>query len=94
MSYFIYIMASRRKGTLYIGVTNNLVQRSYAHRNSLIDGFTKTHNIRKLVYWEQLDSAELAITREKKMKKWLRKWKIELIEQFNPDWRDLYDTLK
>jgi putative endonuclease len=86
-------MASRRKGTLYIGVTNDLIRRVHAHRNGLVDGFTKEHGVRMLVYWEQIDSPESAIIREKQMKKWLRQWKIELIEQFNPDWRDLYEDL-
>ena len=86
----MYILASKRNGTLYIGVTSNLVKRVYEHKNNIIEGFTKKYNIQKLVYYEITDDIESAIRREKQLKKWNRKWKINLIENSNPEWRDLY----
>ena len=86
-------MASKRNGTLYIGVTNNLLRRVTEHREDIIDGFTKRYHIHLLVYYEQAESILVAIQREKQMKKWKRVWKIKLIEQFNLEWRDLYDEL-
>jgi putative endonuclease len=83
-------MASKKNGTLYIGVTNNLVRRVYEHKEGLIEGFTKKYNLKNLVYYEVYNYTYEAIKREKTMKKWLRKWKIELIEKTNPDWKDLY----
>ncbi len=91
--YYVYILASKRNGTLYIGVTSNLVKRVYEHKNSLIDGFTKKYNVHKLVYYEATDDINSAITTEKRLKKWNRAWKIELIEKHNPEWRDLYSDL-
>ncbi|MEE9441980.1 MAG: GIY-YIG nuclease family protein [candidate division Zixibacteria bacterium] len=91
--YYIYIMASERNGTLYIGVTNDLVRRAYEHKNKLIEGFTKKYGIHKLVYFEQTSDVESAIAREKQMKKWNRKWKLRLIEESNPGWKDLYNKL-
>ena len=88
--YYIYILANKRNGTLYIGVTSNLVKRVYEHKNNIIEGFTKKYNIQKLVYYEITDDIESAIRREKQLKKWNRKWKINLIENSNPEWRDLY----
>ena len=88
--YYIYILANKRNGTLYIGVTSNLVKRAYEHKSSIIDGFTKKYNIHKLVYYEISDDIESAIRREKQLKKWNRKWKLELIEKNNPKWKDLY----
>ncbi|MDZ7623823.1 MAG: GIY-YIG nuclease family protein [Ignavibacteriaceae bacterium] len=88
--YFLYIMASKKNGTLYIGVTNNLVRRVYEHKEGLVEGFTKKYNVKILVYYEVFKDVYEAIKREKAMKKWLRKWKIELIEKTNPDWKDLY----
>jgi putative endonuclease len=85
----VYILANRRYGTLYVGVTSNLIQRLYQHRTSAIDGFTKTHAIHRLVWFETGASMEEAILREKRLKAWNRQWKINLIEQANPDWRDL-----
>jgi len=89
----VYILASKRNGTLCKGVTSNLVKRVWEHRNDLIDGFTKKYNIHNLVWYELHDSMESAITREKRLKKWKRKWKLELIESSNPDWLDLYETI-
>ena len=90
---FVYILASKRNGTLYVGVTNDLIRRVYEHREGLAEGFSKENFVKHLVYFEQLDTSEAAITREKQIKKWNRNWKIELIEKTNPDWIDLYDTL-
>jgi putative endonuclease len=91
--FFVYIMASRRNGTLYIGVTSNLVQRVWFHKQGSIEGFTRKYSVKKLVYFEVHEIGESAITREKQLKKWERAWKIKLIEQGNPEWRDLYDTI-
>ena len=85
----VYIMASKRNGTLYIGVTSNLLQRAAQHRSGLIKGFTSDYGIRRLVWYELGGSMEQAILREKRLKKWNRKWKLELIERDDPDWRDL-----
>ena len=86
-------MASKKNGTLYIGVTNNLIRRVYEHKDGLLDGFTKKYQVKNLVYYEIHNSMYEAIKREKAMKKWLRKWKIKLIEKENFDWRDLYDEI-
>ena len=88
--YYIYILANKRNGTLYIGVTSNLIKRVYEHKKNLVDGFTKKYSIHKLVYYEITDDIESAIRREKQLKKWNRKWKLNLIEDSNPEWRDLY----
>jgi putative endonuclease len=89
-SFYVYILASRIGGTLYIGVTNDLIRRVAEHRLKQVDGFTKKYEIARLVYFEQYDDAENAIRREKRLKKWNRTWKIRLIEQINPNWDDLY----
>jgi putative endonuclease len=89
-SFYVYILASRIGGTLYIGVTNDLVRRVGEHRLELAEGFTKKHDIHRLVYFEQFDDIENAIRREKRLKKWNRDWKIRLIEELNPNWNDLY----
>jgi putative endonuclease len=91
--YFVYILASKKNGTLYIGVTNNLIRRIYEHKEGLIEGFTKKYNVKMLVYYEIHKEIREAIKREKAMKKWLRKWKIELIEGMNPEWKDLYPEI-
>ena len=91
--YFVYILASRKNGTLYIGITNDLLKRVYEHKNNLADGFTKKYSIHNLVYYEIHTDASSAITREKQLKKWNRQWKIELIEKTNSDWKDLYNNL-
>ena len=85
----VYILASQRNGTLYTGVTRNLIQRVYQHKNYLIEGFTKKYGVHSLVYYELHESILVAITREKQIKKWKRQWKIELIEKNNPNWKDL-----
>ena len=85
-AYYVYLLASQPNGTLYIGVTNNLERRLFEHRNK---AFTSEYNVDKLVYYEQTDDISAAILREKQLKKWNRKWKIELIEKGNPQWRDL-----
>ncbi len=90
---YIYIMASRRNGTLYIGVTSDLLARAHQHRNKLIEGFTKEYSCTLLVWFEGHGDIEAARARERQMKKWKRAWKIELIERENPQWKDLYDTL-
>ncbi len=92
-NYYIYIITNKPKGTLYIGMTNNLVRRGYEHRNGLIDGFTKKYNLNRLVYFEVFNCVEDAIVREKRLKKWNRQWKIDLIEKVNPNWDDLYEKL-
>jgi len=91
--YYIYILASKRNGTLYIGVTNNLLKRVYEHKNDLLSGFTRRYNVHNLVYYEVYSDIFDAIVREKQMKKWKRQWKIELIEKSNPQWRDLYSDV-
>jgi putative endonuclease len=93
MPYFVYILASQRHGTLYVGVTNNLVRRIHEHREKLIEGFTSQHNVTRLVWFDQTDSIEEAITHEKRLKRWRREWKLELIEKNNPTWDDLYDRI-
>ena len=90
---FVYIMTSRRDGTLYVGVTSDLVRRCYEHRNGFILGFTKQYDLKQLVYFEQHDDIRSAIQREKTIKHWPRAWKVRLIHGQNPDWRDLFDTL-
>ncbi len=89
-SYYVYILANERNGTLYVGVTNNLVRRIYEHKEGLADGFTKKYNIKMLVYYEITESIESAIKREKNIKAWQRAWKLRIIEEMNPDWDDLY----
>jgi putative endonuclease len=86
---FVYILASQRNGTLYTGVTSDLLARIYQHRNGLLPGFTRDHGVKLLVWFEQHATMERAIIREKRIKKWNRAWKLELIETGNPDWRDL-----
>ena len=88
--YYVYILASKIGGTLYIGVTNDLIRRVAEHKLKLIESFTKEYDVVKLVYFEQFDDPENAIKREKRLKKWKRAWKIALIEKDNPDWNDLY----
>ncbi len=91
--YYVYILASRKNGTLYIGVTDNLVKRVHEHKNKLIDGFTKKYCVHNLVYFEQINDIKSTIQREKQLKKWKRQWKINLIEKNNPEWKDLYNNL-
>jgi putative endonuclease len=91
--YYVYILASQRNGTLYLGVTNNLLRRVDEHKNDLNEGFTKKYGVHQLVYFEEHDRAEPAIEREKQIKKWNREWKLNLIERFNPEWKDLFEEL-
>ncbi len=93
MSFWVYIMASRPRGTLYVGMTNDLRGRVWEHREGVVDGFTKTYGVTMLVYFEQHDSLQSALERERRIKRWARSWKIYLIRSSNPDWRDLFDEL-
>lgn len=90
-NYFVYILANKKDGTIYIGVTNNLEKRVYEHKRGVIEGFTKKYGIHNLVYLEETNDVNAALQREKQLKKWNRKWKIQLIEKENPEWRDIYD---
>ncbi len=95
MSHFIvYFLSSKKNGTLYIGVTNNLAKRVYEHKNNLVEGFTKKYLIHQLIYYEVFNDVSEAIKREKQLKKWNRAWKIRLIESKNPEWNDLYCEIK
>ena len=89
----VYILANKRNGTLYVGVTSDLVKRIWEHKNNIVEGFTKDYNVHQLVWYELHESMESAIIREKRLKDWKRAWKLELIEGKNPDWLDLYDTI-
>jgi putative endonuclease len=91
--YSIYILARKRNGTLYVGCTSDLVKRIYEHKNDLVEGFTKKYGVHSLVYYETDGDYEGALRREKQIKEWKRKWKIELIERDNPEWRDLYQDI-
>jgi len=91
--FFVYILASRPNGTLYVGVTSRLVERVWQHRTEASAGFTQRYGVHRLVYFEQHDSAENALRREKQLKRWRRAWKIRLIESLNSEWRDLYDEI-
>jgi putative endonuclease len=93
MNYFVYLMASQKNGTLYAGVTNNLIRRVFEHKNHLLESFTKQYSVHTLVWFEATDSINAAIQREKQLKNWRRAWKVALIEKDNPEWRDLYDSL-
>lgn len=92
-SYYVYILASKKNGTLYIGVTSDLIKRVYQHKQHLIEGFTQKHKVNTLVYFEETNDIKSAIQREKHLKKWNRAWKIRLIEEENPQWKDLYEEL-
>jgi len=89
----VYILASKRKGTLYIGLTSNLIKRIWEHKNNLVEGFTKRYSVHKLVWYELHESMESAIEQEKRLKEWKRQWKLELIERTNSNWQDLYNTI-
>jgi putative endonuclease len=90
----VYILASKRNGTLYVGVTSDLLARVWQHRNDMVAGFTRDYRVHLLVYYEMHDTMYAAITREKQLKKWNRAWKLELIERSNPEWIDLWDQIK
>jgi putative endonuclease len=89
----VYILASERNGTLYIGVTSDLVKRAWEHKSDFVEGFTKQYQVHTLVWYEMHANMESAITREKQLKEWKRQWKVELIEKSNPYWNDLYETI-
>jgi putative endonuclease len=89
----VYILASKRNGTLYVGVTSDLRKRAWTHKNDLIEDFTRKYDVHLLVYYELYEDMVSAITREKQIKKWNRAWKLELIEEQNPDWKDLWDGI-
>lgn len=93
MVYYVYIMASKRNGTLYIGLTSDLPKRVYEHKNDLVEGFTKRYSCHVLVYFEPIEDFDSALKREKQLKTWNRDWKIQLIEKTNPTWKDLSDIL-
>ena len=93
MAFYVYMLASARNGTLYVGMTDDLVRRVWMHREGVIPGFTKQHDVKLLVWYEQHDSRETAFARERQMKKWNRAWKLREIEAVNPTWRDLYDEI-
>ncbi len=93
MAAYVYIMASKRNGTIYIGVTSDLRKRVYEHKQGIFEGFSKQHDCKNLVWYETHDEIVAAIQREKTMKHWVRKWKLDLIEKTNPQWNDLYETL-
>ena len=90
---YIYILTNKQNGTLYVGVTSDLIRRVWEHKNKVVEGFTKKYGLDRLVYYEVFEDIENAILREKQLKKWHRDWKIGLIEKENPDWLDLYDKL-
>ena len=91
--FYVYILASKPNGTLYTGVTSNLIQRVWQHKNDVIQGFTRKYNVKTLVYYEVHENAESALKREKRIKRWRRAWKLGLIENSNPEWRDLYGNI-
>jgi len=91
--YYVYILTNFTNRVLYVGVTRNLIKRVFCHKSHVVQGFSSSYNVTKLVYYEQYTDIRLAIAREKQLKRWHREWKINLITQFNKDWSDLYDTL-
>ena len=92
-SYFVYILTNFEETTFYIGVTSNLQKRIWEHKNKIVKGFTKKYNVDKLVYFEQTEDVETALNREKQLKRWHRQWKINLIKEFNPEMKDLFDNI-
>jgi putative endonuclease len=93
MSFFVYILASRRNGTLYIGMTDDLARRTWEHRTGVAPGFARKYGVKQLIWYELHDSRETAFVRERQLKKWNRAWKLKLIEKANPAWRDLWDDV-
>jgi putative endonuclease len=91
--FYVYLLASRKEGTLYLGVTKDLVRRTYEHREKLLPGFSSRYDVRRLVWFEVYDDPTNAIAREKQIKKWRRAWKVDLIERENPNWKDLYHEI-
>ena len=92
-NFYVYILTNQRNGTLYVGVTSDLIKRVWEHKNKVLKGFTEQYNVNKLVYYEHFVDAEHAIGREKRLKKYNRKWKTDLIERMNPAWKDMYEDL-
>jgi putative endonuclease len=92
-AFYVYILANKRNGTLYIGVTNNLIRRVHEHKDEVVAGFTKQYGVHSLVHFEEFSTPRDAIQREKNLKHWVRSWKVELIEKANPTWRDLYEEI-
>ena len=90
---YLYIMTNQKNGTLYVGVTSDLVRRVHEHREGVVEGFTQKHRLKRLVYFERHDEIEFAIAREKTVKRWQRAWKVELIERDNPEWKDLWPEI-
>lgn len=93
MTAYVYILASRKKGTLYIGVTTDLVRRTHEHRESAADGFSRRYGVKQLVHFETFEDIRVAIQREKNLKRWVRSWKLALVDKSNPEWRDLFETI-
>ena len=91
--FYVYILASQRNGTLYVGMTNDLLRRIQEHKTNAVEGFTQKYSVHRLVWYEVANTALVAITREKQLKKWNRAWKVRLIEKMNPDWNDLCDEI-
>ena len=91
--YYVYILASRRNGNLYVGFTSDLARRVYEHKHNFVEGFTKKYRVHSLVYFEEHVNREAAILREKQIKEWKRRWKLEMIEKVNPEWKDLYEQI-
>ncbi|MDO9349909.1 MAG: GIY-YIG nuclease family protein [Deltaproteobacteria bacterium] len=91
--FYVYILCSKRNGTLYTGVTSDLIKRVYEHKNKLVDGFTREYSVHRLVWYEIHESWEPAFKREKQIKRWKRVWKLELVEKNNPSWNDLYESI-
>lgn len=91
--FYVYILANKTNGTLYVGVTSDLVKRTWEHKTEITGGFTKKHKLKTLVYFEVFSDPENAIKREKKIKKWPRQWKLNIINNLNPEWNDLYETI-
>ena len=92
--FYVYLLSNKKRGTLYVGVTSDLIKRVYEHKNGIVEGFTKRYGLHRLVYYEVAEDAETALTREKQIKKWKRVWKLKLIEEHNPEWMDLYNSLR
>ncbi len=92
-SYFVYILTNFEETTFYIGVTSNLQKRIWEHKNKIVKGFTKKYNVDKLVYYEQTEDVEIALNREKQLKRWHRQWKVNLIKEFNPEMKDLFESI-
>ncbi len=92
-TYYVYILSSPKNGTLYVGITNDIIRRVYEHKHNILEGFTKKYEVHQLVYFESTEDSLVAIEREKCLKRWKRQWKIRLIEEKNPAWNDLYPQL-